>query len=226
MPLRPSSASVVPTRELWSLVRLSAAMAWRSWRWVPPAFVMVATLLVVYIVKSGPALAAYPLTVVVLVPLAAWLVATVGNVDDAARQQLLAAAASRPLVHASRFVVGVSFALVLALMATAWPLAICVVDPVSGRLGWLRTLALGTAAHGVGAFAGAAFGTWLHRPLLVRIGAAVVIGVGGTMAVVLALLPFLRALAHDRPAALAWVLPGAVAVASVAAAGRTARLVQ
>ena len=188
---------------------------------MPATLVMVATLLVVYIVKSGPALAAYALTVTLLVPLTAWLVAAAGNVDDAAHQQLLAAASSRPAVHASRAVVGALFAAPLAVAATAWPLATGFVEPLPGRVGWLRTLGLGVVAHLVGVLVGVAVGTLVHRPLVARTGAAVVLGAGGSMAAVLVLVPFLRALAHGRPGVLAWWLPlsFAAAVGAVAAAG-------
>lgn len=209
-------------RDLPPLVRLGAACTWRSWRWVPPSLVLVASLLVIYTVQSGKAIAAYALAMTLMVPVTAWLVAAAGNADDGAHQRLLAAASTRPLLHASRAAVGLLLALPLIVAATAYPWALGFVTAPPGAFGSLRTLLLGLAAHLVGACCGVAVGTFTHRPLLVRTGGAVVVGAAGTMAAVFALLPLLRALAHDRPGALAVAVPAAAAVAlvAVAAAGR------
>lgn len=195
----------------------AARATWRSWRWVPAAVAEVLVLAIVYATRSGDALPAFALTAALAVPLTAWLTAAAGNVDDDAHQDLLVAASSRRSVHASRAVVGAAAGTLLGTVATLWPLVAGAVDHAPGAAGVARTLLAGVGAHATGALGGVAVGTFAHRPLLVRPGGAVVVALVGTSGVVLAGVPFLRALGHDDALA---VLP-ALGVGLVAAAVAT-----
>lgn len=200
------------------LVRLAVRATWRSWRWVPP-YVFVATVLgIVYATPSGAAIPAFAATTVLLVPMTAWLVAAAGNGDDAPHQRLLAAATSRRAVHASRALAGGLLAVPLVALATVAPIAAGVVTWSGHRHGLARALGGGLAAHGVGALFGIAVGTFAHRPVLERSGAAAVAAALGSSVVVVspALLPFLRALGHDRLRAVTWAAPLAAATCAAA----------
>lgn len=206
------------------LVRLAARAFVRSWRWIPPTVTTLAALAVVYTTKSGLALPAYALTASLLVPITAWLTAAAGNVDDDAHQRLLVAASSRGLVHASRAVVGVGSGVALGAVSVAWPLVAGAVDRPTGVGGLARTVATGIGAHTVAALVGAAVGTFAHRPLVARSGGAVVVGVLGSLGAILAGIPFLRALGHDRAGVVAPALAVGLALAAAATfvAGRLA----
>lgn len=205
------------------LVRVAVRATWRSWRWVP-AYVLVATALgILYATPSGAAIPAFAATTVLLVPVAAWLVAAAGNSDDAAHQRLLVAATSRPAVHASRALAGGALVAPLVVLATVGPIAAGVVTWSGHPHGLARAVVGGLLAHAVGALSGITVGTFAHRPLLERPGAAAVVAALASSVVVVspALLPFLRALGHDRVRAVAWAAPlaGATCAVGVLVAG-------
>ncbi len=202
-----------------ALVRMAVACTWRSWRWLPPYVITVASLALLYMVPSGAALPAFAVTTVVLVPVTAWLVAATGNVDDEPHQRLLGAATSVARVHLSRLLAGLLLAVPLVVLAPLWPLVIGAVARPRGVGGLVRTVGVGLAAHAVGALLGGAIGTFGHRPVLRRTGGAAIVAVLGTMLIVLAppLLPFLHALGHDRARSVLWAVPAAAGLAAVAA---------
>lgn len=205
----PPAAAFGRVRRWAALVRLTGALALRSWRWLPPTLVTVAVVLVLYATAGGAALEAYPLTVALAVPVTAWLTASAGDADDDPHRWLLVAASSRASVGAARAAVGAAAGAVLGGAATAWPVA---VGAVSATGGVVRTLTAGAGAHAAGALAGAAVGTFAHRPLVRRTGASVVVGALGSIAVVLTGLPFLRSLARDDASG---VVPAVVAAAAL-----------
>jgi hypothetical protein len=151
-----------------ALVRYQLADLVSSQRWVAPALGYLAFLGFMYASDAGPAVPAFGVTALALLPVAAWLTRqTLGTEDDAARQVTSAAAGGTVRVQTALLVSSLLALVPFAVVAIAWAY---VADHT-----YVRTAAQlvgGLAVQLVFAVAGLGLGAVVARPLVRPPGAA------------------------------------------------------
>jgi hypothetical protein len=151
-----------------ALIRYQLADLLASQRWVAPLLTYLAFLGFFYASDAGPAVPAFGVTALLLLPVAAWLTRQLFSVEDDAARQVSAAAAGGP--------VRVQRALVCSAIAAQLPLvAVAVISAWAGDHAHVRTagtLTGGLIVHLVFATAGVGLGAIVARPLLRPAGTA------------------------------------------------------
>jgi hypothetical protein len=201
------------------VIRYLLADLVKSQRWLPPAFVYLAMIGVLYGGDPGTPLPPYGVSAMVLFPLAAWVtVVLVNNEDPVQRHVTMAAVGGWRRLLGS--LVATAFVLTgaLVLLATLVP-AVIHHHPYA-----LSDVVLGFTAHAISAVTGVGLGVLCSRPLIPTTGWSLVavLGVSLLLLVVANRLPPVGAMAHllftNGPVPVASVLIQ-VAVALVVGAG-------
>jgi len=146
----------------------------RSQRWVAPLLAYTLLLAAFYASDAGPAVPAFGVTAVALLPVSAWLTRVVLSVeDDAARQVTAATAGGQLRVQTALLVSAVGTAAPLVVLAVGW----ASVANAGNVTGWRAYLG-GLAIHAVLALCGVGLGAVLSRPLVRAPGTAALAIVG------------------------------------------------
>ena len=166
--VRPRGTAGTMTATLTALVRYQLADLTASQRWVAPATVYLGFLGLVYASDAGPAVPAFGVTALALLPVAAWLTRQAFSLEDEAARQVTAASAGGPVrVQVALLCTAVVAQLPLILVAVAWAgLA------NHGNLHSTAGFADGLAVHLPFALLGVGLGAVLSRPLVRAPGAA------------------------------------------------------
>jgi hypothetical protein len=153
------------------LVRYQLADLVASQRWVAPLLTYLCFLGFVYASDAGPAVPAFGVTALALLPVSAWLTRQLFSVEDQAARGVTAAAAGGPVRVQGALLCSAALAqLPLILLAVAWAFVgnhhhVRDVKPLLG----------GLAVHLVFALAGTGLGAVVARPLLEPPGAAALV---------------------------------------------------
>ncbi|GHH59214.1 hypothetical protein [Lentzea cavernae] len=174
-----------------SLVRYLAADVLRGQRYLAPLLVFLGVMGMLFSADAGQPLEAYSGSSALLYPIAAWMAVVVATSEDVVRREITVVSAggwSRVLTAAA--LVAVLFALVLAVLASVWPV---VTNPHPYTAG---DFFVGLAAHTGCALLGVGVGLLFARPVLDSIGRTVL----AVFAVVVLTYPL------GRATPLGWVL--------------------
>ena len=194
-----------------ALLRYQLADLAGSQRWVAPTLGYLTLLGFVYASDAGPAVPAFGVTALGLIPVAAWLTRQVlSTEDDAARQVTAASAGGTVRVQAALLVSSLLALLPFVVIAVAWAF---VADHANVRTG--PQVAGGAAIHLVFAVAGLGLGALAARPLVRPPGLAALVIVGGfVLSLIVPWSPVLRAshvlqtdpVHHFRSGLLPWLV--------------------
>jgi len=189
------------------VIRYLLADLFKSQRWLPPAFVYLAMIGVLYGGDPGTPLPPYGVSAMVLFPLAAWVTVVLVNNEDPVQRYVTMAAVGGwrrlllPVIAGALLLTGA-----LVLLATLVP-AVIHHHPYA-----LSDVVLGFTAHAISAVTGVGLGVLCARPLIPTTGWSLVavIGVSLLLLVVANRLPPVGAMAHllftDGPVPVAAVL--------------------
>ncbi|USX55822.1 hypothetical protein [Lentzea sp. HUAS12] len=199
-----------------SLVRYLAADVLRGQRYLAPLLVFLGGMGMLFSSDAGQPLEAYSGSSALLYPISAWVAVVVATSEDVVRREITVVSAggwSRVLTASA--LVAVLFSLVLAVLASVWPV---VTNPHPYTA---SELFVGLAAHTGCALLGVGVGLLFARPVLDSVGRTVL----AVFSVVVLTYPLgrgtplgwvLDALGHNR---VSLSLLGAVAAGAVLVAG-------
>lgn len=154
-----------------ALIRYQLADLLASQRWVAPLLAYLAFVGFVYASDAGPAVPAFGVTSLALLPVSAWMTRQLLSVEDDAARQVTAAAAGGP--------VRVQTALVCAAMVAQMPMVLVAVGWAAvanhPHLHGLGAIAGGLVLHLVFACTGVGLGAVVARPVLRAPGTAALV---------------------------------------------------
>ncbi|SEQ36052.1 hypothetical protein [Lentzea albida] len=204
-----------------SLVRYLAADVLRGQRYLAPLLVFLGVMGMLFSSDAGQPLEAYSGSSALLYPISAWVAVVVATSEDVVRREItVVSAGGWARVLTASALVAVLFSLVLAVLASVWPV---VTNPHPYTAG---EFFVGLAAHTGCALLGVGVGLLFARPVLDSVGRTVL----AVFSVVVLTYPLgrvtplgwvLDALGHNRvsPSLLGAVAAGAVLVAGAVVAG-------
>jgi hypothetical protein len=162
------------------VIRYVWAVALRSRRWLPPALVFCAVVVVMY-PTGGDVRQSLTLGALCLTPTAAWLVVSAVNVIDPAEEAVLVV--GRGGILRTRLWI-LTAALLAAFALTAISAAVAVLrnpQSVQAPAHLLAALAIGGLGHVIAALWGVAIGAAATRPLVTRPSSSIVIVVSASL---------------------------------------------
>ena len=212
-----------------ALIRYLAADAVRSQRWTAPLLGYAVAVAIIAPSDAAPLLPTMTMSAAALLPAALWLTVVVNHAEDPVQTHITGVTiGSLTRARLAKLATAYLGCLLLTGLSLAWALT-STDDPITVPL-----LAVGLLAYLICALAGVALGAVISRPILPRIGATVLAGVGICLAELLIprvppMHPLLTSFG-DHPPANPWptiVITAAetipLAVAAILAAGWVAR---
>ncbi|SHG69257.1 hypothetical protein [Streptoalloteichus hindustanus] len=162
-----------------ALVRYVLAHVGLSQRYLPPTFVLLVALAILYSDDPGPAMPAYVLTAGLLVPVTAWFAINARGLETPEQRGVTLVAAGGPL----RVLVAEITACLLYLVANV---ALCLLWPqLAHGAASAAELGAGAVAHLTCGLVGIAIGLVCGRPLVSKVGTASLVGCGLVLAALL-----------------------------------------
>jgi hypothetical protein len=204
-----------------ALVRYLASTTLRAQRWIAPATIYVA-FVILFNTDPGPALSTYGTTLACLMPIAMWMTHLTTNCEDAPQAAISAVTAgSATRVRAAKLATSACLCLPLAAIALAAP---PILHNYQGHL-TSPTIVAGAAGHVLAISTGVAVGALTMPPIVERAGVTFVIaGLAMLAEIAVPAIPPARQLLKlfDRPlqshlaAHVTWVATQTAVVVSVA----------
>jgi hypothetical protein len=212
-----------------ALLRYLAADALRSQRWTAPLLGYAVAVAIIAPSDAAPLLPTMTMSAAALLPAALWLTVVVNHAEDPVQAHITGVTiGSLTVARLAKLGTAYLGCLLLTGLAMVWVLT-STDDPITVGL-----LGIGLLVHLLCALAGVALGALVSRPVLPRIGATVLAGVGMCLAELLIpgmppIHPLLTAFGDHPPAnpwpTLGWVAAETIplAVVAILAAHRVAR---